>query len=394
MFRISRLHAKLNPHTEMKALFKITVQIVLVGALLGMAGCGKTPQPDSKAKLHVVVVAPLTGPGASLGEFIRNGIEIGRTDMMHQYGEKLELSIEYVDSKNQPKDGVSAYKAASLRVKPSAVISAMSSVSKALQPVAEADGTFMIATTTALSGLPQGTKNIIRIYPTSEDFVALTADHMASRSSKIAVFYVNDDFGKSNLAELAKRLSAHSKQISVQESFELTATDHRNSIQRALAKEPDAIFVTGYGPAYVGMIQQIREAAPSIPIYTEMSIANPAILKALGSAAEGIIFAGTDLELTEPATEAARAFKAAYESRFGTDTFMVAGFARDSLELIVHSAFDGKAFVGPNKARAIALSPISGCIGSIRMDDEGESHIPLKMMQRKGNRTIPLAAAP
>lgn len=372
----------------MKPLLKHFLVLLIICGLLGAAGCGKSPRPDAEATLRVIVVAPLTGPGASLGELVRKGIEIARTDVTQRYGGKLQLNLEFVDSKNQPKEGLSAYQAASLRAKPDAVICAMSSVSRALQPVAETEGTFMVATTTALSGLPQGTKHVIRIYPTSEDFVALTADYMAERFTKIAIFYVNDDFGKSNLEEFLRHLGDRSKRVMVQEAFDLTETDHRNSVQRVLAKGPDAIFVTGYGPAYVALMKQVRESAPSLPLFTEMSIANPAVLQALGPAAGDVIFAGTDLELTQPTSEAARAFKAAYQSRFGADTFMVAGFARDSLDLIVNSAFSNGTFVGPSKPGAIALTPVNGCIGLIRLDKDGESHIPLKLMQRKGNQTV------
>lgn len=370
---------------------KITKRFVLIaisGLFVFLVACGKASSNTSPAKLHVIVIAPLTGPGASLGELIQRGVEIARTDVQQRYGDRLQLGVEFVDSKNQPKEGLSAYQAASLRSKPDAVICAMSSVSKALQPVTESDGNFMVATTTALSGLPQGTKHVIRIYPTSEDFVTLTADFMAGRFAKIAVLYVNDDFGRSNLTEFTRKLSSKSKQAAVEESFELTQTDHRATIQRILAKAPDSIFVTGYGPAYIALIKQVREAAPALPLFTEMSVANPAVLTALGSAADGVIFAGTDLELTEPKSEPARAFKAAYKARYGADTFMVAGFARDSLDLIVNSAFKNGTFVPPSKAGAIALSPFNGCIGAIRLDGEGESHIPLKLMQRKGNQTV------
>lgn len=363
--------------------------LLLIGCTLAfLVGCGR-PQPGTgETKLHVVVVAPLTGPGASLGELIRNGVEIGRTEVAQRYGTKLQLNVEFVDSKNQPKEGLSAYQAAKLQNKPDAVISAMSSVSKALQPIVESDKIFTVATTTALSGLPQGTNYVVRIYPTSDDFVALTADYMADRFSQIAVMYVNDDFGKSNETEFRRHLAAKSKQLAIEDSFELTQTDHRNSVQRLLASGPDALFVTGYGPAYIALMKQIRESAPTIPLFTEMSVANPAVLDALGTVADGVIFAGTDLELTEPTSTAAQAFKASYRDRFKVDTFMVAGFARDSLDLIVNASFKDGAFVGPSKASAIALSPFNGCVGAVRLDQEGESHIPLKLMRRNAGQTV------
>jgi branched-chain amino acid transport system substrate-binding protein len=366
------------------------LQLLIGCTLASLVGCGRPQQDTGEAKLHVVVIAPLTGPGASLGELIRNGVEIGRAEVAQRYGTKLQLNVEFVDSKNQPKEGLSAYQAAKLQNKPDAVISAMSSVAKALQPIVESDKIFTVATTTALSGLPQGTNYVVRVYPTSDDFVALTADYMADRFSRIGVMYVNDDFGKSNEAAFRQHLTAKSKEIAVEDSFELTQTDHRNSIQRLLAGGPDALFVTGYGPAYIALMKQIRESAPAIPLFTEMSLANPAVLSALGNVADGVIFAGTDLELTEPKSAPAQAFKAAYRDRFHADTFMVAGFARDSLDLIVNASFKDGGFVGPGKASAIALSPINGCVGAIQLDQAGESHIPLRLMQRKGDRTVPV----
>lgn len=364
----------------------------LMAAFVALLVAGCTQPPDSKQTLTVFVVAPLTGPGASLGDYIRKGVEIGRKEVADEHGSDLRLEIQYLDSKNQPKEGLSAYEAARARRQPDAVIVAMSSVSKALAPVTEAENVFTVATTTAVTGLPQGTSNIVRIYPTSEDFVAPTAKYVAERHDSTAAFYVNDDFGRSNREAFAKLLGAGGKALVADEAFELAQTDHRTAIARVLARKPDSIFVTGYGPAYIAFIKQLREAAAEIPLYTEMSIANPAVLQALGDAAEGAVFAGTELELSEPTSPAAVAFKSLFRKMYGQDAFMVAGYARDSLKLIVAAALGERPRgTAPTKAVAVRLSPLDGAGGLIHLDSQGESRIPLTLMQRVAGRTIRLS---
>lgn len=373
------------------------LMIVAVSFLLA-AACTKRDQTASstsqQATFRVACLIPLTGPGASLGEYLRNGIEMAKEEATAQYGSNLRLEVEYLDSQNQPQEGLNALRTALMQQRPDALICGLSSVSKAVAPVAEDEKLLTIVTTTALTGLPQGTQYVVRLYPTSEDFVAPVAGAMADAYDRIGVLYVNDDFGNSNQKLFRQMVESRGKQIVAAEPFELTQSDARSLLARVLSRNPDAVFVTGYGPAFTNVFKQLREQSASLPIYTEVGFANPAVLSALGPVAEGITFDVTPVELSEPTLASAADFRTKYQARFQAEPFMVAGFAHDSLMLLCQAAMKDGYFVAPTKEAVLACAPVHGVMGEITLDSEGESRIAMQLARRTQGRTVLLAPAP
>ena len=375
-----------------KSFFVMLSGLALTCVLGINSGCKKSESPpDTKGNLHIVALAPLTGPGASLGEYLRNGIELANEEVTNRYPGKIEITVELLDSKNQPTEGVSALQAALAQKRPDAIISAMSSVTKAVAPIVEREGILTIATTTALTDLPKGTKTVVRVYPTSDDFVRPIAAEMAKRFDRVAVLYVHDDFGDSNQRLFNEIIKSAGKQVTGSEPFELAQADSRTIIARLLATTPQAVFVTGYGPAFVAVFKQLKEARADLPIYTEIGFANPAILTALGQDADGIVFDGTEMELSDPKDQKIAAFQKQYRTRFGKEPYQVAGFAYDSILLLADGAMKSGSFAKPDKKAVISVSPFQGAMGTIHFDAEGECRVPLKLMKREAGKTVLLA---
>jgi len=369
--------------------------VVLLAMLSMLVGCDRSEdavQQKEQAKiphtLKVVGLFPMTGPGASLGTFLNNGVTLAKEKLEQDYHGKLKIEFEVVDTKNQPKEAISGLHSATARSKPHAVISALSSVSSAIKPVVESEGIFTVATTTALSNLVQGTHNIIRVYPTATNFARPIAHYAKKHFTRTAVLYVHDDFGESVYQAFKQAVSSSQVQIVSANPYELLQKDTRTLIDRILGDKPEAIYVIGYGPAYVNVIKQIRELSPETNVLADISFPNPAVLAALGDAAEGVIFDGTDAELTTPETESATHFRRLYIERFNADPFMVAGFAYDALAVIAQVAMSREQFTSPTKAGAIRLSPFEGIMGTIQLDQDGESNIDLKLMTRVDRKTV------
>lgn len=345
-------------------------------------------QSDSSKKtikLKISALLPLTGPGASLGDYVKNGIVIAQEEAKEKYP-NLDIDVQFIDSKNQPKEGITALQSSLNSSTPDAVISAMSSVSKAVVPFVEQKNIFTIVTTTALSDLPKGKKNVVRVYPTSEDFVEPIAKYMVQNTDNIGVLYVNDDFGKRNQEVFKALVEKSGKKITSSEPFELTNIDSRAIIGRVLATSPKSLFITGYGPSYINIFKQIREVNKTIPIYTEIDFANPSVLTALGSTAEGIIFNGTDMELSNPNTASVLDFKKKYEAKFKLPPYQMAGFSYDAVNLLIKSKLTDNRPI--EKIKVISFSPVKGVMGDINLNSDGESRINLRLMKRKDGKTV------
>ena len=298
------------------------------------------------------------------------------------------------NSKNQPGEAISALRSQLARGKPDAVISAMSSVSNAIKPVVEQEHVLTAATTTALKDLLDGSTQIFRVYPTSQNFVEPVADYVLGKAGKVAMLYVHDDFGASNYAVFKSLLHARGIALVASEPYELIQPETRTLVSKIVAARPEIVYLVGYGPTYTRLFKEFKELAPHIEIVADISLANPAVLTALGSDADGLVFNGTDAELSEPSTAAAAAFRKRYVERFQQEPFMVAGFAYDATMMLARAAYRGGHFKVPTREDVQALSPHSGIMGRISLDRRGESDIPLSLMTRTDGRTVPFPTKP
>ena len=381
----------------MKYVFKTStykILIIVVCGLLTLCGCDNQKdnivQNDTVHILRVIGLFPMTGPGASLGTYLYNGVTLAKDDLENTYRGKIKIDFEVIDTKNQPKEAISGLRSAISKQRPDAVITALSSVSNAVKPILESEGIFTVATTTALNGLVQGTRNLVRVYPTADNFAEPIAQYAQKKFGSVSVFYIHDDFGESVYNSFERYLFGSDTKIFPGDTYELLQKDVRSLVSRTINKQSEAIYIIGYGPAYVNVIKQIREISPHTSILADISFPNPAVLKALGEAGDGVIFDGTDAELTQPKTEKARSFRTIYKNRFHQDPFMVAGFAYDSLTLITKSAITKNGVTTPSKRRAISISPLDGIMGKICLNNEGESNISLKLMTKKDGKIIPI----
>jgi ABC-type branched-subunit amino acid transport system substrate-binding protein len=164
--------------------------------------------------------------------------------------------------------------------------------------------------------------------------------------------------------------------------------DSRSLVQRLLATSPQAVFVTGYGPAFTNVFKQIREINREVPIFTEISFATPSVINALGADSNGIVFDGTEMELSQPTLQSVIEFRSAYQSRFNAAPYQVAGFSHDAVIILAEAALRNGTSAKPSKSTIISLSPFQGVMSPIRFDAEGESRITLQLMKREGGTTI------
>ena len=114
-------------------------------------------------------------------------------------------------------------------------------------------------------------------------------------------------------------------------------------------------------------------------------------MTALGKDADGIIFDGTELELTDSKVEASSRFRSQYKSRFNSEPYQVAGFAYDSVLLLASGALKKGTFSIPDKTTLVSLSPFQGVMGPIEFDAQGECRIPLRLMKRQNDATVQIA---
>lgn len=374
-----------------KTIFLLTA---LAMFLVFVSSCEKTKKTDSENvqnSLDVVALLPLTGPAASLGEYLKNGLQLGQTSVDKKFKDQVHINLQIVDSKSKPKDGIDALRSAMLINKPDAVITALSSVSSAIKPIVDQEGILTIATTTSLPGLPQHSSVIVRFYPTSNDFIPLVANYIATKYNHPAVLYVNDDFGHANQQLFLNMMKSKRITVVMSQAYDFLPKDIHSLIAKISSLSPDCIFLTGYGPSFIAVAKQIREINPDIPLIAGIGFSNPTVLNSLEKLAEGVVFVGTDVDLFRPTLRESNEFAVKYRSRFTASAYHVAAYAHDAMLALAKAAMSTKPSTSITKADIIKSAPYSGAVGMIYLDKYGENKSSLYLMERKDGKNVEIA---
>lgn len=107
-------------------------------------------------------------------------------------------------------------------------------------------------------------------------------------------------------------------------------TDFTVIATKVVAENPDVVFVSAQSDVGANIIIQLKQAglAPETRLLGSMNMATPTLLKLGGKAVEGVTLVGDFAP--DGATDAAKAFIAAYTKRFGSapDNFAAVGYAQ------------------------------------------------------------------
>jgi branched-chain amino acid transport system substrate-binding protein len=353
--------------------------VLLLFISLAIPSCTEKPTGKSNT-FRFGVIIPLTGPGAALGDLIKRGLDLGLEDVNASAQEK-RLEAIYEDSKTNPNQGLTSFRKLVDVDKVNFVLVGFSAVCSALAPVAEESKVFMVGMTTSMPGLTEGRKYVIRLFPNADMLAGTIADYAASRFSRVAVIYAEDEYGKSTYTTFRDRFQKENRSVVFSESFKPTDTEFRSIVAKMVAAKPDAVYLPGYGPGYIALINQIRERDPNVPIMADSPLTNPPVYRAAGNAVEGVIVPATPLDAAIAETPAQQTFLARYRERFNENPSINVTINYDFIQLL--AAAVEKTDRSPEVIRDYFLrqSPYKGLVGEIRYEPNGESIVQVRPMR-------------
>lgn len=332
--------------------------------------------------IKIGAILPQTGPGAVFAEEIEEGINLAVSEINSNEREKPHIKILYEDSKNQPKEGITVYNKLVSTEHPPVVIVALSSVAKALRPLAEPTKTAQVYIAVALpnSADPNSKENItdgrysFRIYPEASGMAGVMARYNATtlKTQTSAVIYLNDDFGLVSLNAYKEAFEAAGGRVVFAESYELQQTDFRPLISKLknVSPAPDLIYLSGYGPSYGAVIKQLKEQGVQSQITADMTMGLPNTIAQVGKAAEGLYF--VDGKMSEGFI---RDYKAAYGEDKKPSSY--AGYAYDIVKLLHRTAQEGQGAFNLETIRRGLTNrrDYTGAMGRIEMEPNGDSKL-------------------
>lgn len=258
---------KLNKTSSYNLLLLAAVLLTLV--MSPLYGCTKKGESDIK----VGAIIPLTGPFASYGEPVRDGMmlaieEINKGGGIN--GKKVKLIIE--DDTGDPKNAVNAFsKLVSVDKVPIVLGPLSSGSSMATAPIAEKSNVVQLSTLAGIPALTNAGDFVFRIYPSSEEGARFAAQKAIEKfkPKKIAILYMNNPFGESArkiYLEAAK--NAGIKVVSA-EAFQDGEKDFSSQISKVKQEAPDILFCSAYWQDGANILVKLHELGVKIPVVGE-----------------------------------------------------------------------------------------------------------------------------
>ncbi|MBE7369540.1 ABC transporter substrate-binding protein [Ramlibacter pallidus] len=121
----------------------------------------------------------------------------------------------------------------------------------------------------------------------ADELVRMVRNLKSVQSTRIAVVYQNNEFGKLLLPVAEKVIAAEGCEVTVARPLEVSGGDAVAVAQAVAASRPQAVVMIVAGPAVVAYVKANRAHA-GVPIYTFSLSVGSAILKALGEDARGL----------------------------------------------------------------------------------------------------------
>jgi ABC-type branched-subunit amino acid transport system substrate-binding protein len=286
-------------------------------AFVGLMVLGSSMAPAAAQDVKIGAIMSTTGPLQVFGEAGLRGIQLA-IDEVNEAGGVLGQQIELVaaDDATNPQVGVDA---AQRIVNVDGVVGIVGALSSGV--------TIPIATTvSATAGVPQiSTASTSPVITTLEDngFLFRTTPHDALQGEvladvvsgqgidKVAVVYVNNDYGKGLADAFAE---SYEGEVSASVAYEERQASYRGELSRAADGDPDALILLAYPGDGIPMLRQALEEGFFERFVFADGMKATEVAEAVGNALDGAF--GTSPS-GDPEAEAAKLFREIYEGRHG-----------------------------------------------------------------------------
>lgn len=291
-----------------KTVVWIVVLALVVWGLSSLSGKKEDTSVNDKP-IKIGVILPLTGPIASAGEFAKQGVERAVADLISAGG---NLEVIFEDNGYDSKIGLGAYNKLKIVDNVDAVVVFGSPVAMPLIPIVNVDEIPMLALT-ASPAYSTPDDYAFRIVGTADKEAQVTADVLIDKLGKkrIAVLYLNNDYGFGALASFKKYVSDRAN-IVAEESSAPGQTDYRSQLAKIKSTNPEAIFLATLYREAGAILKQAKEVGINVPIMCGQPCDVPELFSVAGPAAEGLL-------VVAPTNNAPEEFVERYRNVYGQD---------------------------------------------------------------------------
>ena len=358
----------------------LTAAIIVI-LILGFVVFYK-PAPEETIKIGVIL--PLTGKAASLGEDMRNAIDLALEEINKK--DKV-IELIYEDEKCDPKEAVTAYKTLVDLKKVKIIIGAgCSSSTLAMAPLAEQEKVVLITPASGADKISEAGDFIFRNHILVSQKLGKLGEFAGEKFETVATIYdqSNDGFV---LGEEAFVENFQPKTVPRREPFQSNAMDFKTELIKIKEQNPESIFIGALMPQAALIVKQKGELGIRGAILMDDATAtDKEFLDAIGDLSDGILFSGSDFSRkTNPE------FWDLYTERFNKNPNIFAAQGYDCL-VILADIIKQRCKTGDSicvKDELYNVKDYMGVSGLTTFDKNGDALKPLAIKIIKNNQFVP-----
>jgi branched-chain amino acid transport system substrate-binding protein len=267
---------------------RLTRRLVLSAPAALWAGAAFAQQ---KEPFRFGALMPTTGPEAGYGlDFVKT-YEMAVKDINDKggvAGRPLEMVV--LDTQAKPELAISGANKLIEVDKVAVIITAWSSVVKAVAPIANRTAVLELNMGANSPDIAHLGDYVYTVFPLAEVDVTALANYTRQKlgKSRAAVLYINNDTGIGGAKIYRDVFTADGGQIVAFEAYDPKATDFTGVLLKARVGNPDVVHIHGLSEL-PQVIAQMRQLGMTQQITSYSAGYNPKLLAQLGAAAEGLI---------------------------------------------------------------------------------------------------------
>lgn len=294
-----------------------------------------TAQTTSNEALLIGVSGPLTGDNAQYGAQWKKGFDLALDEINAAGGVRGQpLTYVFEDTQSDPQQSVVV--AQKFVADPRILIEIgdfSSTASMAASPIYERAGLVQFGFTNSHSDFTKGGTYMWSNSISQDDAAPFHAAYVADLGLKrVAMLYLNTDWGKSTYDLTAKSLVEHGVEVVASEAYLPDEKDFRTALTTIKNANPDGIVFVSYYTDAALLAQQIRALGITVPIVANGSNHAPKFIELGGSAVEGV-YLPASFSPDDPRPEVQTYLKQ-FREKYGEESDYFAAHAYDTMKVV------------------------------------------------------------
>jgi len=362
---------------------------LLGAALAGLAVLASVPA-QAQDTIKIANIVEMSGPGTTSGVMFKNGVEMAIKEI-NAAGGILGKKISYTSEDTQTNPGVA--KGLTQKAVDNDVFAIFGPVYSGSIMVSMAESRRgevpNFTGGEAASITQQGNPYVFRTaFGQSISFPKL-ARYLTAKSKKLAVLYVNNDFGKGGQATIKQLLQGTGTQIVTEISTESGQVDFSAAVIQAKQSGADALFAYTNEEESARLLRELRKQGWNKPVIGETVLTSAKVVELAGEAANGAV-AHVGLTVEAPQLQA---FGKQYQAMFNSvsDHNGVKGYTgMYILKAAIEKAgkLDRKAAAAAIRNSCFSAKQHPGVLMDVCFDANGDLDRESFMTEIRGGKTV------